>query len=220
MLEHAQRSGSERREAVAARPRRSLAVGVVALIGTLMALMLTVPAHAGGIYLSEGSSGRTVTCAQQGLNNWKAQSGKGKYVSVDGKFGPATKAQVKVFQANNGLKSDGIVGAATAKSLQRWVKGLSCKTLLVPDATNGGTPTLRVGSQGPAVRCVQRALNAWAGKTVLTVDGAFGSQTRAQVVKFQKHARIAQDGVVGRETILQLKYRVKFSVECENYLMV
>ena len=41
--------------------------------------------------------------------------------SIDGKMGPKTKAAIKGFQADNGLKVDGIVGPQTTSFLRRYL---------------------------------------------------------------------------------------------------
>lgn len=67
-----------------------------------------------------------------------------------------------------------------------------------------GTP-LRLGSTGNAVRTIQRQLNRIARNYpffgTLEVDGVFGASTEAVVKKFQKQFSLAQDGVVGRDTL-------------------
>lgn len=65
-------------------------------------------------------------------------------------------------------------------------------------AAGGPKPTLRVGSRGPAVEELQRALTA-AGQAC-AVDGAFGPATRAAVVAFQQSHGLGADGVVGPQT--------------------
>src|ERR1051325_10169465 len=59
--------------------------------------------------------------------------------SVDGVFGPATKARVKAFQASKNLVQDGIVGEKTWKKL---------------------VITIRRGSSGPAVKALQEVIKA------------------------------------------------------------
>lgn len=61
----------------------------------------------------EGSRGEMVRQIQKAL-----------HLYPDGIFGPVTKEAVRDFQAKNGLKVDGIVGAATLTKLipQRWKK--------------------------------------------------------------------------------------------------
>lgn len=54
-------------------------------------------------------------------------------------------------------------------------------------------PTLRRGNSGEEVRLVQRSLG-------IAADGAFGPQTHAAVVAFQKSRSLLPDGVVGRMT--------------------
>jgi L,D-peptidoglycan transpeptidase YkuD (ErfK/YbiS/YcfS/YnhG family) len=59
--------------------------------------------------------------------------------------------------------------------------------------------TLRVGSTGADVRCLQARLNQL-GFGAGPVDGQFGPMTRGAVVRFQRARRLAVDGVVGRRT--------------------
>lgn len=62
--------------------------------------------------LRQGSSGSEVKQVQQKLKRWGYYTG-----SVDGVFGTGTKKAVIAFQRKNGLKADGIVGAATYRAL-------------------------------------------------------------------------------------------------------
>jgi L,D-peptidoglycan transpeptidase YkuD (ErfK/YbiS/YcfS/YnhG family) len=74
---------------------------------------------------------------------------------------------------------------------------------LRPSGTAGATcsisTTLRVGSTGAGVRCLQTRLNQL-GFGAGPVDGQFGPMTRDAVVRFQRARRLAVDGVVGRRT--------------------
>lgn len=60
-----------------------------------------------GIALRTGTAGGTVRLLQQKLNTF------GETLNADGKFGSATAAAVRRFQARNDLTADGVVGAAT-----------------------------------------------------------------------------------------------------------
>ena len=68
--------------------------------------------------ITTGLTSTQIKTVQQKLKNWGYYTG-----SVDGVFGPKTKAAVIKFQKNNGLVADGIVGAKTASAL-----GMSLKT--------------------------------------------------------------------------------------------
>lgn len=59
--------------------------------------------------------------------------------------------------------------------------------------------TLRLGSTGPAVQLLQKALNR-AGFGPLALDGLFGPATGEALRRFQREQRIAVDGVAGPET--------------------
>ena len=66
-------------------------------------------------------------------------------------------------------------------------------------------PILRKGSTGAAVKTLQRLLRQLQyvnldGKTLLIVDGNFGSNTEAAVKRYQKNAAIGVDGIVGERT--------------------
>ncbi len=61
---------------------------------------------------------------------------------------------------------------------------------------------LRMGSRGPDVVTLQKALNQ-AGRSAfpqLGTDGAFGPKTYSRVTEFQRNNRLAADGVVGSQT--------------------
>jgi len=61
--------------------------------------------------LEEGAKGAEVTAMQRALKSLNYP------VEVDGSFGPATKAAVKLFQGANGLSADGVAGQATLSLL-------------------------------------------------------------------------------------------------------
>lgn len=66
---------------------------------------------------------------------------------------------------------------------------------------------LMQGSTGPAVRQLQKDLNAAGGSSLprLAEDGMFGSKTRARVVEFQRSKRLMADGIAGPKTQSALK---------------
>jgi peptidoglycan hydrolase-like protein with peptidoglycan-binding domain len=67
-------------------------------------------------------------------------------------------------------------------------------------------PILRLGSSGPAVVQLQKALNA--GPTILpklTADGSFGPKTDSRVKEFQSKNSLLPDGIVGPITWEALK---------------
>jgi hypothetical protein len=66
---------------------------------------------------------------------------------------------------------------------------------------SGSTSTLKRGSTGPAVRELQRVLNAWYPQMSLRVDGVFGLATEAAVRALQERSGgLVVDGVVGDRT--------------------
>ncbi|MBR0144459.1 MAG: spore cortex-lytic enzyme [Clostridia bacterium] len=62
--------------------------------------------------LSQGSTGKEVSQAQERLKSWGYYDGK-----VDGIFGSKTYQAVVRFQRKNGLEADGVIGPKTAAAL-------------------------------------------------------------------------------------------------------
>jgi peptidoglycan hydrolase-like protein with peptidoglycan-binding domain len=60
-------------------------------------------------------------------------------------------------------------------------------------------PILKIGSRGTSVDKLQAALKK-AGFYQGSVDGIFGRQTQAAVLKFQQSKRLSTDGIVGSQT--------------------
>ena len=70
-------------------------------------------------------------------------------------------------------------------------------------------PTLSIGSTGQWVRELQYALNqypSYVSGPYLTVDGDFGSKTRAGVIDFQRYYGLHVDGIAGPQTWGTLGY--------------
>ena len=166
----------------------------------------TIPATGGGYYyaptaavvpdmpmLYRGCTGDAVKTLQDKLNALGYNSG-----SVDGIFGAKTYAAVTAFQKANSLGVDGIVGKLT------WGKiyGVS-PAMPVETTTVVGRPTVSYGSRGDAVRKLQELLNAL-GYDCGSVDGIFGSKTKAAVLAFQKANGLGVDGIVGPLTWAKL----------------
>lgn len=80
-----------------------------------------------------------------------------------------------------------------------------------PSGTASATTTavrLRVGSQGAAVRELQRALRA-RGLRYVTVDGSFGPQTRRAVLALQARFKLARTGVAEGALLRRLGLRTR-----------
>ena len=143
--------------------------------------------------LYRGCTGDVVKTLQEKLNAKGFDSG-----NVDGIFGAKTYAAVAAFQKANGLGVDGIVGKLT------WGKlyGVS-PAMPVETTTVVGRPMVSYGSRGDAVRKLQELLNAL-GYDCGSVDGIFGSKTKAAVLAFQKANGLGADGIVGPLTWAKL----------------
>ena len=67
--------------------------------------------------LRQGSHGSQVSQVQNELRDLGYTNKDSRLLTADGKFGPSTKQAVEAFQANNGLKADGVIGLATRHRL-------------------------------------------------------------------------------------------------------
>ena len=135
--------------------------------------------------LYRGCTGDVVKTLQDKLNTLGYNSG-----NVDGIFGAKTYAAVTAFQKANNLGVDGIVGKLT------WAKLYGVSPAMPVETTVVGRPMVSYGSRGDAVRKLQELLNAL-GYDCGSVDGIFGSKTKAAVLAFQKANGLAADGIVG-----------------------
>jgi N-acetylmuramoyl-L-alanine amidase len=112
---------------------------------------------------------------------------------LGGSFGLTTEEAVRAFQQSRGLDVDGIVGDATWRALVESSWSLGERILRLQE------PYLR----GDDIRDVQLRLNALgfaAGKH----DGIFGPATASALKEFQRNLHIAEDGMVGLETVRAL----------------
>lgn len=143
--------------------------------------------------LYRGCTGDAVKTLQDKLNALGYNSG-----NVDGIFGAKTYAAVTAFQKANSLGVDGIVGKLTWGKLYGVSPAMPVETTAVV-----GRPMVSYGSRGDAVRKLQELLNAL-GYDCGSVDGIFGSKTKAAVLAFQKANGLGVDGIVGPLTWAKL----------------
>ncbi len=95
--------------------KRGARIVAAALFG-LMLLFVFAPTALAAVYW--GQSGETVRRVQQKLKQWGYYSG-----AVDGVFGQGTYDAVIRFQKKNGLRADGVAGAATLAAMGVSEKG-------------------------------------------------------------------------------------------------
>jgi soluble lytic murein transglycosylase-like protein len=106
---------------------------------------------------------------------------------IDGVAGPLTAQAVRDFQRSKRLHVDGLAGPQTRRALGRLGRPLF------------GSRALGRGAIGWDVSVLQFLL-ARRGVAPPHVNGNFGPGTRAAVIRFQRRAGLAQDGIVGAAT--------------------
>jgi len=97
---------------------------------------------------------------------------------IDGKFGPRTEAQVRAFQAHNGLHADGIVGSDTWTALMN-PKPMEAREVTEQDLRESGSNTIAIADQAEK-RTKQAAMGAVGLGTLDTAMDAADKLTGAE----------------------------------------
>src|SRR3989338_4889360 len=90
------------------------------------------------------------------------------------------------------LKSKFLLGVIAVAIMFVGVVAVS-DTASAQTTCSTGTVTLRVGSKGEAVKCLQAAVG-------VSADGSFGPKTKAAVVAFQSINGLVADGLFGNKS--------------------
>ena len=143
--------------------------------------------------LKKGMSGTDVWVLQNRLNGDLKKYAAALGMPADSQFGSKTQAGVKLFQADNSLSQDGVVGQQTFNKL--FVKTNYGGRLLQKDRTDR--------NQGFDVYFLQDRLKTL-GYYTGALDGKFGAETETAVKALQTAAKISVDGVVGPATYYHL----------------
>lgn len=151
--------------------------------------------------LKQGMSGPNVMMMQQYLKD------NGFYFSeVDGTFGATTYVAVQAFQAQNGLKTDGVAGSETLAMLY------ALESTAADGVTNqwenaGRTAVVRTsmkdGDQGQDVFDLQARLGVL-GYYSGAPTGIFDAATKEAVQAFQKSNSLTADGIAGEGTMVTM----------------
>lgn len=141
--------------------------------------------------LKLNDTGDCVKRLQQALNAAKL----GVTVPVSSTFDTATRDAVKALQRKYNLSETGRMNKAT------WAVLASAPGIPADEEEEEGSgcadTTLQRGSTGDCVKELQRLLNS--NGAALTVDGVFGSLTKAAVEAFQTSSGLTADGVADSE---------------------
>lgn len=153
------------------------------LLSVLAALLLLLPASS--------------QAAMQGLPRIAALQvalkSKGFYKgTVDGITGPLTRRGLVTFQRRNGIKANGKITSRTRRAFG-WLGKPSI-----------GSRPMRRGHRGWDVAALQYLLQR-AGFGAGRADGVFGPLTRQAVLRAQRAAGMAPDGVAGPKTVAFLR---------------
>ncbi|WP_203341052.1 peptidoglycan-binding protein [Planococcus beijingensis] len=160
-------------------------------------LMDIAPEHQ--FILRNGSERIEVELLQWTLDHY------GLETAVDGIFGPQTEKNVRQYQADKGLRVDGVAGTNTWAALYGEhdkpadPEGeLPAELRNLMDIAPEHQFILRQGSARIEVELLQWTLNEYGLPT--TVDGIFGPETNKNVRQYQTDKGLKVDGIVGTNT--------------------
>ena len=164
-----------------------------------------------GTPLRRGTTGPSVVTIQTELNRIsQSYPAIPKIPVVDGIFGSRTEAAVRKFQEVFGLAPDGIVGPATWYALIRIYVAVNRLAELRSEGQRfyanswAITDPIEQGDRGIKVEHLQYMLSVLSAYIPeippLTIDGIFGSATRAAVIAAQRRFGLPQTGIVDFNT--------------------
>ncbi len=157
--------------------------------------------------LQEGDTGIGVSNLQYYLDFLSVYYNTIPPVTVDGDFGPSTRAAVEGLQRTFGLPVDGVVGEATWYALYNAYLGI-VRTVPVQYTEGVIVPyqgvVLRTGADSEEVRLLQEYLNyiaqSYPSIPTVTPTGYFGPRTQEAVLAFQNEFGLEPTGTVGAIT--------------------
>ena len=164
-----------------------------------------------GTPLRVGSTGPNVVIVQTELNRIsQSYPAIPKIPVVDGIYGRQTESAVRKFQEVFNLTPDGVVGKATWYALVWLYTAVTRLGELRSQgqqfyAINWSPPGgLQPGDTGEKVRLLQYMLSVLSSYIPsippVTIDGVYGSATRAAVLATQRRFRLPETGTVGTQT--------------------
>ena len=164
-----------------------------------------------GTPLRRGTTGPSVVTMQVALNRIsQSYPAIPKIANVDGIFGSQTEAAVKKFQEVFNLTPDGIIGPATWYAVVRIYVAVTSLAELRSQGQQfyanswATTNPIQQGDTGIKVEHLQYMLSMLSKYIPeippVTIDGVFGSGTRAAVIAAQRRFGLPQTGIVNFDT--------------------
>lgn len=143
--------------------------------------------------LASGDTGQDVTLVQARLQELGYYQGE-----IDGTYGTSTAAAVKLFQQQNGLTAEDILGIGAMARLFSE-NALYAATENIASSRTSVTATMELGSMGDDVYRLQERLYEM-GYYSDRIDGIYSETVQDAVRAFQQANKLTADGKAGRKT--------------------
>ncbi|MBL1406844.1 MAG: peptidoglycan-binding protein [Rhizobiales bacterium] len=111
---------------------------------------------------------------------------------VDGQRGPMTRAAISAYQSKNSLQVDGFASSALLNHIGGNVQ--KAKVIVAPKPSPVATSQSTVKYNEKIVKIVQQGLYNF-GEPDISVDGIYGSQTAAAIMRFQEKFNLTKTGI-------------------------
>ena len=98
------------------------------------------------------------------------------------------------------------------------IVGVGILGLYIPQQTWQSEATIETGLTTTQIRSVQTKLKKW-GYYTGSVDGIYGTRTKAAVIKFQKKNGLSADGIVGSRTAKAMGLNLSSQTNNDLYLL-
>jgi peptidoglycan hydrolase-like protein with peptidoglycan-binding domain len=145
----------------------------------------------------------SVSDVQRALNTLGVQP----LLKTDGKLGPNTIANIKLFQKSHGLTVDGNAGPATKMALSAAIANLAAgPKAAVGQAASVATPTTAPNMSN---QDIQHCLNLLGANPPLQEDGKLGPKSVSAIKSFQVTHGLSPDGIAGPKTKAALALATK-----------
>lgn len=113
---------------------------------------------------------------------------------VDGQRGPMTRSAISSYQSLNGLEVDGFASKSLLDHIDKNAAKSASIAAPIPMPKSAAASKTRIKYDAAIVKTVQQGLHNF-GEPGISVDGIYGSQTAAAIMRFQDKFNLTKTGI-------------------------